>query len=55
MSFVDLEEQTVHIIVHQLKLLLGAVVQSVVSVIAGLGVVSLIWPHTFVEIDHEIH
>ena len=34
----------------------GPVAQSVASLIADLGVVSLIpaWSHTFVEIDHEI-
>ena len=34
---------------------LSPVVQSVASLIADLGVVSLIpaWSHTFVEIDHE--
>ena len=35
----------------------GPVVQSVASLIADPGVMSLIpaWPHTFVEIDYEIY
>ena len=39
-----------------IKIMPGAVAQLVASQIADLGVTSLIpsWPHTFVEIDHEI-
>ena len=49
--FLDKEKENPKTLINRL----GLVAQSVVSLIADPGVVSLIpaWPHTFVEIDLE--